>query len=248
MVVLLKALAAQLIGALLVLAGVVWQPAVLDSSFAPLALGVSQGLAAAGASFLLRAEKWWLAIHLAFMPAVVGLSRLDIPPLWFFGAFVLLTLIYWSTFRSRVPLYLSNRLTTDAVLTQLPQRAGLCVMDLGAGTGGALRRLAEGRPDLSFTGIEHAPLPFLLAWLAGRRMHNCRVKRGDFWRQSLADCDVVYAFLSPVPMPRLWHKAREEMRAGSLLISNSFPVPGVQPQRIVEVADRRGTRLYCYIL
>lgn len=245
MAVVLKALAAQLMGALVVLAWLVWQPAALDS---PIALAFGQGLVAACASLLLRTEKWWVVIHIAFMPAVVGLRRLDLPPTAFLGGFVLLTLIYWSTFRSRVPLYLSNRLTTNALLALLPQRAGLRAVDVGAGTGGALKRLAKGRPDASFTGIEHAPLPFLLAWLASRDQANCHVKQGDFWRHSLAEYDVVYAFLSPVPMPRLWQKARQEMRSGSLLISNSFPVPDVIPQRIVEVADRRGTRLYCYTL
>jgi hypothetical protein len=47
-------------------------------------------------------------------------------------------------------------------------------------------------------------------------------------------------------MPRLWEKARAEMRPGSLLVSSSFPVPDIVPEKVVEVADRRGTRLYCY--
>jgi hypothetical protein len=47
-------------------------------------------------------------------------------------------------------------------------------------------------------------------------------------------------------MPRLWEKARAEMRPGSLLVSSSFPVPDTPPEQVVEVADRRGTRLYCY--
>jgi len=241
----LKALVAQLVGTLAILAWIVLQPSSLDS---PLALALGQAALAACTSFLLRAEKWWIVIHIAFMPAVVGLRRLNLPPTVYLGGFVLLMLVYWSTFRSRVPLYLSNRLTAAAVLAQLPQTGGLRVIDVGAGTGVALQRLAQARPDATFTGIEHAPLPFLLAWLTTRNLPQCHVKFGDFWRLSLAEYDVVYAFLSPVPMPRLWQKARQEMRAGSLLISNSFPVPGVQPQRVIEVADRRGTRLYCYTL
>jgi hypothetical protein len=70
--------------------------------------------------------------------------------------------------------------------------------------------------------------------------------RGDFWHHPLGPYDMVYAFLSPLPMPRLWEKAKAEMRPGSLLVSNSFPVPDVEPQRVIEIADRRGTRLYCY--
>ena len=83
--------------------------------------------------------------------------------------------------------------------------------------------------------------------MAGRLMafgqKNCHLRWGDFWKTDLSEFDVVYAFLSPVPMPALWEKARLEMRKGSLLVSNSFIVPNVKPKRVVEVGDRRKTRL-----
>lgn len=43
-------------------------------------------------------------------------------------------------------------------------------------------------------------------------------------------------------------KARAEMPPGSLLVSSSFPVPDAKSERVIEVADRRGTRLYTYRL
>ena len=49
-----------------------------------------------------------------------------------------------------------------------------------------------------------------------------------------------------LPMPRLYAQARAQMRAGTLLVSNSFAVPGVAAERVVEVADRRATQLHCY--
>ncbi len=56
----------------------------------------------------------------------------------------------------------------------------------------------------------------------------------------------MYAFLSPVPMPAVWAKAIAEMRPGSLLVSNSFEVPGHEADAVIEVGDRRGTRLFLY--
>jgi hypothetical protein len=47
-------------------------------------------------------------------------------------------------------------------------------------------------------------------------------------------------------MPALWNKIQREMRPGSLFISNSFAVPGVEANRVIELADARQTRLYCY--
>lgn len=214
----------------------------------PFFIAAMQGAIAALAASLLSQPPWWRLIHLVFLPLAAGLLQLGLPPWLYLAVFVLLTLIYWRTFRGDVPLYLSSRATAEAVLALLPARGGIRAIDLGAGAGGLLRHLANGRPDGLFTGIERAPLPFLMARLAASDLPNCTVMRGDFWDHPLRPYDVVYAFLSPLPMPRLWAKAKAEMRPGALLVSNSFPIPGAEPQRVVEVADRRHTRLYCYVI
>ncbi len=239
----LKALAAQLLAWLLVTAGCI----ALGRPLAPsLPLAALQGALAAGIGILLKSERWWIAIHLVFSPALFAALRLDLPPAFPLAVLAGLTFVFWTTFRGEVPLFLSSRATADALLSLLPQHAGLQVADLGAGTGGLLRRLAQARPDARFTGIEHAPLPFLAARLNARGLGNLVIERSDLWRRPLADQDLVFAFLSPRVMPRLWEKARAEMRPGSLLVSSSFPVPDTPPEQVVEVADRRGTRLYCY--
>lgn len=238
-----KALAAQLLAWVMVVAGCV----VLGRPIAPsLPLAVVQGALAAGIGVLLKSERWWIAIHLAFSPALVSALGLDLPPAVPLAVLAGLTFVFWTTFRGEVPLFLSSQAAADALLALLPQRPGLQVIDLGAGTGGLLRRLAQARPDAHFTGIEHAPLPWLIAHLNARGLSNLVVRRADLWRQPLDGTDVAYVFLSPRVIERLWQKARAEMRPGTLLVSSSFPVPDVVPERVVEVTDRRGTRLYCY--
>ncbi len=211
----------------------------------PLVLASVQGLFAASATQLLKAPTWWFPIHLVFMPLMVLASGLELNPTWYLAAFLLLLAIFWRTDRSRVPLYLSNAATTTDVAALLPPEP--CkVIDLGCGDGALLRRLARARPDCQFLGIEHAPLPWAWARVAAIGLANCEIRHGDFWRQGLDEFDVVYAFLSPTPMPQLWTKARTEMKPQALLVSNSFPVADARPERTVEVADRRATRLFCY--
>ena len=74
------------------------------------------------------------------------------------------------------------------------------------------------------------------AWRA-RRNPAISVSWGDFWSTDLARYDVVYAYLSPAAMPRLWEKARREMRPGSLFVSNGFAVPGVAATRMIPLGD-----------
>ncbi len=244
------AIIAQVLGGLIAIGLVALIfPRILRSGEASLAflLGAAafQGGCAALVSHKLEAPRWWLTIHLAFMPLVVLAGRLAIAPGWYLAGFILLLLVFWRTDKSRVPLYLSNQATAAALAALLPP-APCHVIDLGCGSGSLLRYLARTRPDCEFLGIEHAPLTWLWARLATLGLPNCRVRLGDFWRQNLGLFDVAYVFLSPAPMARLWAKAGAEMRRGSLLVSNSFPIPGIAAEKVVAVGDRRDTQLHCY--
>ena len=116
-----------------------------------------------------------------------------------------------------MPLYNSNRAAWDALLSLCPN--GLVrFVDLGAGLGGPLAFLAKARPDGFFLGVEASPLTFAIAWLRTLPCRgNCKVRWGSLWNQDLSGFEVVYAFLSPAPMPELWAKAEREMRAGDPL-------------------------------
>ena len=208
-------------------------------------VAVLQGLCAALVSWRLGAPRWWWLINLLFMPLAVLALALQIAPGWYLLAFALTLLVFWRTDKSRVPLYLSNADTAAAIAALLPDQA--CdFIDLGCGDGHLLHRLADARPNCRFTGIEHAPATWLLAKLMNLGRPNVNIRYGDFWQQNLSQFDIVYAFLSPAPMPALADKARTEMADGKLLISNSFPIPGQETETVIEVADRRLTQLFCY--
>lgn len=240
---LVSALAAQLIGALIAAAATrLAYPPLFQ---APLLWALLQGICATVAGYKLGAGAWWMPIHLLFLPLALIALRADIPPGFWLAAFVLLLMLFWRTGKDRVPLYLSNRRTMAEVAMLLPNET-VRFLDIGCGTGSLLTELARQRPDAYFAGIEHAPLPFFIAWWRARSLPNLKIHYGNFWRHNLTPYDIVYAFLSPQPMTALWKKACAEMRPGSQLISNSFIVLGASADRQVEVPDRRRTQLFCY--
>ena len=206
------------------------------------------GTLAAAAGALLGLPRWWIPINLLFVPSALWLQELELAPSWFLVGFVVLTLLFWTTYRSRVPLYLSSQEACERLAQLLPSSGGFKVLDLGCGFGGLLARVARTKPAGQYTGIEIAPLPALVAWLRARRESNCRVIRGDFWRQDLSRYDAVYAFLSPEPMTDLWRKVRAEMRPGSLFISNSFAIEGVEPDAVVPLGGLGSRALYLWRL
>lgn len=211
------------------------------------------GFIAALLSLFSGLARWWLPIQLFFLPALAWTLSFDLPPDWFLAAFLILLAIYWSTFRTQVPLYLSSRKVWQALEPQLPSATpgkNFTFMDLGSGIGGVLMHLAKVRPDGRYHGVEAAPLPFLASWLRIRLggHHNCQVWWGSLWSCNLAQYDVVFAYLSPVPMEQLWLKAKNEMRPGALFISNTFSIPGHPPQDIIKLDDLHHSTLHIWRL
>lgn len=201
---------------------------------------LAQGLAAWGIANCLGQPRWWQLIHLVFFPAVWLTQQADMDPAWFLAGLVLLSLTSIGVLRTRVPLYLSSDQAARR-LAELAPDTHASVVDLGCGLGGPLARLAELRPDLALHGVEAAPLNWLTSRL--RLAGRAHIRLGSIWNEDLSRHDLVYAYLSPEPMARLWDKARREMRPGSLLVSNSFAVPGVAPEQVIELDDLSRARL-----
>jgi hypothetical protein len=199
-----------------------------------LGVAIVQGAIAAALSWWRGLASWWRPIQFCFPLALFGAAQLAIPPLAFFAVFLFLLLLYWSTYRTQVPYYPSNRHVWDAVAALLPKKDHLRVIDIGSGLGGLVLDLARRVPGIEAIGIELAPLPWLASSLRARLAGSrARFIRGDYERLDFADYDVVFAYLSPAAMAALWRKAAREMRPGSLLLSYEFVIDDRLPNRTV---------------
>lgn len=188
-----------------------------------------QGGLAAFLSLVFGLPPWWWPIQGLFLPLALLLLQADIDPLWYFLGLLFLFLLLPGAFRDRVPLYLSSHQSLQALLRLLPRESQARFLDLGCGPGGLLAELAKARPDMVFHGIESSPLLVLWARWRLRSLSNVQVFWGSFWMLDLSGYDLVYAFLSPAPMERLWQQASTSMKSGSRLISNSFAIPSQPP-------------------
>lgn len=243
----LRALLAQILAFPLTLAAV-WLlaragafPAVGTGAW--LAVALVQGAWAALLSWRMRLATWWRAIALLFPVSVLlarlGADALALPPAVFLAVFVLLLLVYWSTFRTQVPYYPSGQAAWDTVAAQLPDRP-LQIIDIGSGLGGLVLDLARRRPDCAVSGIELAPLPWLASTLRARLTGSrARFMRGDYENLNFGHYDVVFAYLSPAAMSALWRKASAEMHPGSILLSYEFAIAERAPDRSFVTTDRK---------
>lgn len=206
---------------------------------------IVQGVVAMRIALFLGAARWWLPLHLFFAPAAVWAQGLALAPLWWAAAFVALAIVFGSTFRTQVPLFLTAREVRVRLGELLPQDRSIRFVDLGCGLGTVIAGLKRLRPECEFHGVELAPLPYVVSRLFAGRL-GCDVRRQDIMSVDLSRFDVVYAFLSPAPMPALWAKARREMRPGTLFVSLAFEVPGAEPEQIVPVSDHARHTLYVW--
>lgn len=243
---LLRALLAQGIALALVVM-LVYLLALLSWRLSSLSVVLLQGALAALIGWHLGLSRWWSWINFAFLPALFVALQIGLPGWVYLLGFVVLLLVNWNSLREQVPLYLTGRRAQQQLQQLLSEREPpLRVIDLGCGTAGTLLELARRFPRGQFVGVETAPLVFLCAWLRCLMQDNCQIRYISLWQVDLAPFDIVYGFLSPVPMPRLWAKAQAEMRPGSWLISNSFEIPGVPADRLLDVSEGRQTSLFLW--
>ena len=198
---------------------------------------------------LARLDPWWMVIQFLFPVGIVLADASRLPSWVWLALFLLLATVYWSTFRTQVPLYLSSSKVRLALVPLLPP-GRFTFIDVGSGVGGVLTDLAALRADGEYHGIESAPVPWLVSRLriAFGRHRNCHAHWGSFWNVDLSRYDVVFAYLSPVPMTALWEKVRSEMRPGSTFISNTFAVDATPPDRTVAVDDLHRSTLHVWTI
>lgn len=201
------------------------------SSHVPLWLAalVAGGLAMSFGWRLL--PSWWRPVLLV-MPLAALLS-LTINPLWFLFAAVVLMALQWNAIFNRIPLYRSDAMVSRVLADFMAEEKHRSLLDIGCGDGRLLLRLSQLLPDAQFVGVESAPVLYLIARWRCRKQKNCTIHFGDFWNIDWSPYDVVFAFLSPEPMLRVWRKAGREMKSHAVLLSLAFSVPGIEESRLV---------------
>ncbi|WP_319380005.1 hypothetical protein [Thiomicrorhabdus sp.] len=231
--------AATLLALLVFIAGFWFEPPYHDW----LLLGL-QSFIALAFSRLAKMAPWWLWIQFAFPIGLYALLSSDFNPWWGLVVAGLILLLFRNAVREQVPLYLSNATTRRALALLARQQDLRRFIDLGCGFGENVRFMSRTGLIEKAQGVETAPLVF---WIAAWRSRGtlAEIAGTDLWQVNLAEYDLVYAFLSPKPMARLWGKVRREMVSG-WFVSNSFPVPGIEPDDIWVLNDRRQTHLYLY--
>ncbi len=117
------------------------------------------------------------------------------------------------------------------ILKHIPSNAIVC--DLGAGDGRIMQALLDNQKAKEVWGWEIEPLVWLKGWLNFRRLKPSQRAKihyhlGDMWRADFSPFDVLIVYQLERFTQKLADKCKREMKPGSLIIANTYPIKGLK--------------------
>ena len=130
-----------------------------------------------------------------------------------------------------------------------PTRPGP-LYELGAAWGSLALPLARVFPDRQIIAYEVSTIPWLFLRLRVRfsRLNNIEVVRGNFFRDNLGQAAVVVCYLYPGSMVRLSTKLKSELSPGTVVVSNTFSLPGWEADQQTQLNDLYQTKIYRFVM
>lgn len=165
-----------------------------------------------------------------------------------FIMWVWFSVILWSLKCGISPMPSSDK-AKKKVLASIPHETQGTVVDLGSGWGNMVTGIAELLPHCHVIGYETSPIPYFVSkcWKYIEGLTNLKIIKKDFFDASLKDVSLVYCYLYPAAMERLKGKFEEELKPGTVIITNTFAIPGWEPVQIWQLTDMYHTRIYVYV-
>lgn len=150
---------------------------------------------------------------------------------------LVITVFYsWKLGISPMP---SSSQAKKVIYSLLPLEVNGAVYELGAGWGDILKELSSRYPNV--IGYELSPLPWAVSALRTKKS-----LRKDFFEADLSDAGLIVCYLYPGAMRKLKEKFENELKPGTIIISNTFQIPGWEPKQVINLRDLYRTPIYLY--
>jgi len=160
---------------------------------------------------------------------------------------VLASIVFWSLKNGISPMPTSRK-AKNTILAFIPKKFSGRIYELGSGWGSLVIPLGKEFPESTITGYETSPIPYAISkmWVKLSGLHNIQLKRADFFETPLEDAAIVVCYLFPGAMRKLKGKFENELKPGTLVITNTFAIPGWQPLQVTNTQDLYNTKVYLY--
>jgi hypothetical protein len=169
--------------------------------------------------------------------------------LWAGALFAMVSILVGVVRTGISPMPSSRRAVQQVLQFVVPPRPG-SIYELGAAWGSLAIPLARAFPDRRIIAYELSTIPWLFLLLRVRvsGLKNIEVVRRDFFRDDLGKAAVVVCYLYPGSMVRLSTKLQSELMPGTVVVSNTFALPGWVPDQKSQLKDLYRTKIYRFIV
>ena len=157
---------------------------------------------------------------------------------------ITLSIVFSSLFYGISPMP-TNRKTQKKLVQILEKISPKKLVDLGSGWGSLCLEIAKKCPKTSVTGYEASFFPWLVSLLF--RSESRRFFWKNFFKEPLEEYDVIVCYLYPGAMKKLRDKLEKECKKDTVIVSNTFQIPGWTPSKIIPTHDFYGSFIYVYV-
>ena len=135
-----------------------------------------------------------------------------------------------------VPFVPTPKIVRKKMIAAAEIRAGQKIWELGSGTGDILFDAEKSCPRAEFRGFE---ILRPLIWISKIRKFFRRSKIkffcADFFQQNFSDVDVVFCYLWPSIMEKIFREKFPEMKKNAKIISHGFPIKNFSAEKKIEI-------------
>ena len=133
----------------------------------------------------------------------------------------------------RVPYVPTKKTVIDKIFKTIKLKKGETFYDLGCGDGRMLIE-AEKRTQANVIGYEIAPLIYLYAQIKKLFYRSkAKIYYKNFFKEKLNNADVIFCYLMPFQLKKLALKIKKECKKGTQIVSNTFKIEGLNPEKII---------------
>jgi len=167
-----------------------------------------------------------------------------------FVTFIVSLSLIWGSLRSGITPVPSSRKAKQAILKAAAQAPAGTIIELGSGWGTLALALAAQHPDREVIGYEISLVPWLFSLMRKKikRLSNLSLQKKNFLRHELPPASLLTCYLYPGGMEKLAEKIATERPAIEMLISNTFALPGMNPEQVIQLQDLYKSPIYVYRL
>ena len=180
----------------------------------------------------------YIAGQLHFFYFTVGLMVIiDVIAVLFF--IFLIIEAYQIIFKGKVPYLPSSKSLIKKVISEINFKDKAIVYDLGSGDGKFLLNLTKNK-NVKAIGYEKFILPLIISRINNLfSFKKCRFIYKDFYQADITDADYVFCYLFSSENKRLVEKLNKELKPGTIVVSNSFEIPGWQYKKAVTINSKK---------